>query len=79
MRAMHLVGVPAIRERNRASWTADDQYRWNGFLSVAISSCPSSVQRSATESTSDVGAHRMPRSSRSVTVTPGRADANKTL
>ena len=55
MRARRLGGAPALREQNRAPWTADDQYRWNGFLSVVISSCPSSVQRSATESTSDVG------------------------
>ena len=43
-----------MRERNRDSWTADDQYRWNGLLSVVIGSCPSAVQCSATESTTDV-------------------------
>ena len=51
MLARRLGGAPALRERNRALWTADDQYHWNGFLSVVISSCPSSVQRSATDST----------------------------
>ena len=55
MRARRLGGAPALREQNRATWTVDDQYRWNGFLFVVISLCPSSVQRSATESTSDVG------------------------
>ena len=51
MRARRLGGAPALREQNRAYWTADDQYLWNGFLSVVISSSPSS----ATKSTSDVG------------------------
>ena len=55
MRAGRVGGASAMGERNRASGTRDDQYRWNDFLSVAISSCPSSVQSSATESTSDVG------------------------
>ena len=55
MRARRLGEAPALREQNRALWTADDQYRLNGLLSVVISSCPSSVQRSATESTTDVG------------------------
>ena len=55
MRARQLGGAPALMELNRASWTADDQYSLNSFLSVAIGSCSSSVQRSATESTSHVG------------------------
>ena len=43
MRARRLGGASDLRERNRASWTADDQYRWNGFVSVVIASCPSAI------------------------------------
>ena len=55
MLAIRLGGALYYMERNRAMWTADDQYRWNGFLSVVNGSCPIAVQCSATESTSDVG------------------------
>ena len=31
MRARQKCGASALREQNRASWTADDQYRWNDW------------------------------------------------
>ena len=40
MRARRLGGVTDLKERNRVSRIADDQYRWNGFLSIVIGSCP---------------------------------------
>ena len=55
IRARHLGGASALRVRNGASLTDVGQYRWNGFLSVVVGSCPIAVQRSATMSTSDVG------------------------
>ena len=55
MRARRLGGALDLRKRNRASWTADDQYRWKGLLSVVIGLCLSAFQCSATESISDVG------------------------
>ena len=44
-----------LKEQNRALWSVDHQYCCNGFLSVIIGSCPSAVQCSVTESTSNVG------------------------
>ena len=40
MRARRLGGALYYMERNRAMWTADDQYRWNGFLSVVLVRVP---------------------------------------
>ena len=55
MRARRLGIASALKALNRATWTAVDQYRWNGLLSVVIGLCQNAVQCSATESTSDIG------------------------
>ena len=47
-------GESDLSEKNGASWTDDEQYRWNGFFSVVFGSCPSAGQCSASVSTSDV-------------------------
>ena len=44
MRARRMGGASGLKEQNRATWTADDQYRWNGFLFDVIGSCPNAVK-----------------------------------